>query len=94
MEYYHLMMLIGAGIIYTATNIHAIIAYSINTIKNGTFEDIIAAPLIIIMLLIPMLGSLFSVVVIDMDNKYWKLIFYIGVYLVLIGFIIHFLMNF
>lgn len=94
MEYYHLMILIGWCIIYIATNIYSIIIYGINTIKNGEFIDIIVAPLFIFMLLIPIIGSLFSLIVIDENNKYWQLIFYIGVYLVLIGFIILFLMNF
>ena len=94
MEYYNLMMLIGGGIIYIATNIYAIVTHGINMIKNGTFEDIITTPLIIFVLLIPIIGSLFSVVVIDMDNKYWQITFYIGIYLIIIGFVINFLMNF
>lgn len=94
MEYYNLMMVIGICIVYIATNIYSIVIYVINIIKNGTFSDVIAAPLYIFILLIPIIGSLFSLAVIDEDNKYWQLVFYTGAYLILIGFIINLLMNF
>lgn len=94
MEYYNLMMVIGMCIIYIATNIYSIAIYVVNIIKNGTFSDIIGAPFHIFMLLIPIIGSLFSLAVIDEDNKYWQIVFHIGAYLILIGFIINLLMNF
>lgn len=94
MEYYNLMLLVGCCILYIVTNIYSVIIYIINIIKNGTFSDVIMAPLCIFILLIPVIGTLFSLVVIDMDNKYWQIAFYIGIYLIIIGFVINLLMIF
>lgn len=94
MEYYNLMMLIGCCILYIALNIYPIVTYGIYIIKNFSFDKIIDVPLIICVLLIPIIGSLFSLIIIDETNKYWQIAFYIGSYLIIIGFVINLFMIF
>lgn len=44
-------------------------------------------PFMILMLLIPLIGSLMGATMIE-DNKFFKIIFYISVYLIIIGVVI------
>ena len=87
MEYYSLMMLIGGGILYSILNLYPIILYTIKTIKSRNWEDWVNMPFMILMLLIPFIGSLMGATMIE-DNKFFKMIFYISVYLSIIGFVI------
>ena len=92
MEYYSLMMLIGGGILYSMLNLYPIILYTIKTIKSRNWEDWVNMPFMILMLLIPLIGSLTGATMIE-DNKFFKMIFYISVYLIIIGFVISVINN-
>lgn len=87
MEYYALMIMIGGGILYSMLNLYPIILYTIKTIKSHNWEDWVNMPFMILMLLIPFMGSLIGATMIE-DNKFFKIIFYISVYLIIIGFVI------
>ena len=87
MEYYSLMMLIGGCILYSMLNLYPIILYTIKTIKSHNWEEWVTMPFMILMLLIPFMGSLMGAIMIE-DNKFFKIIFYISVYLIIIGFVI------
>ena len=88
MEYYSLMMLIGGGILYSMLNLYPIILYTIKTIKSHKWEDWVNMPFMILMFLIPFLGSLIGATMIEDFNKFFKIIFYISLYLIIIGFVI------
>lgn len=87
MEYYVLMMLIGGGILYSMLNLYPIILYIIKTIKSHDSEEWVNMPIMILMFLIPMVGSLIGATMIE-DNKFFKIMFYISMYLIIIGFAI------
>ena len=87
MEYYVLMMLIGGGILYSMLNLYPIILYTIKTIKSHDWEDWVNMPFMLLMLLIPFVGSLMGATMIE-DNKFFKIMFYISMYLIIIGFAI------
>ena len=87
MEYYVLMILIGIGILYSMLNLYPIILYIIKTIKSHDWEEWVYMPIMILMLLIPMLGSLMGAAMVK-ETKFIKIIFPISIYLIVIGFII------
>lgn len=88
MKYYHLMMLLGGFILYMLLNIYPIIVYLIKTIRECDIKEIFRIPLEIIILLIPIIGSIYGLLIVDFEKKWYLIIEYIGVYLMLIGFII------
>lgn len=94
MEYYHLMMLLGGFILYMLLNIYPIIVYLIEIIKKRYFKELYNAPFVIINLLIPIIGSIYGLSIVDFENKWYLRVFYIGVYLMLIGFIINLVVAF
>lgn len=88
MKYYHLMMLLGGFILYMLLNIYPIIVYIIKTIRERDIKEIFRMPIEIILLLIPIIGSIYGLLIVDFEKKWYLIIEYIGVYLMLIGFII------
>lgn len=88
MKYYHLMMLLGGFILYMLLNIYPIMVYLIKTIREHDIKEIFRIPLEIIILLIPMIGSVYGLLIVDFEKQWYLIIEYIGVYLMLIGFII------
>lgn len=94
MEYYHLMMLLGGFILYMLLNIYPFIVYLIRIVKKRDFKELITAPLIIMTLLIPIIGSIYGLSMVDFENKYYQIVFYTGVYLLLFGFIINLVVAF
>ena len=92
MEYYALMMLIGGGILYSMLNLYPIILYTIKTIKSHNWEDLVNMPFMILILLIPFMGSLMGATMIEY-NKFFKIIFYISAYIIIIGFVISIINN-
>jgi hypothetical protein len=88
MKYYHLMMLLGGFILYMLLNIYPIIVYIIKTIRERDIKEIFRMPVEIILLLIPIIGSVYGLTIVDYEKKWYLIIEYIGVYLMLIGFII------
>lgn len=88
MKYYHLMMLLGGFILYMLLNIYPIIVYIIKTIRERDIKEIFRMPVEIILLLIPIIGSVYGLLIVDFEKKWYLIIEYIGVYLMLIGFII------
>lgn len=87
MEYYSLMMLIGGCILYCVVNLYSIVLYITKTIKSHDWEVWINMPFMILVLLIPIVGSLIGATMIE-DNKFFKIMIYISMYLIIIGFII------
>lgn len=69
MKYYHLMILIGGIILYTLTNIYPIITYSIKTIRERDIKEIFRMPFEIILLLIPIIGSVYGLTIVDFEKK-------------------------
>lgn len=94
MKYYHLMILIGGIILYMLSNIYPIIVYIIKTIRERDIKEIFRAPFEIILLLIPIIGSIYGLIIVDFEKKWYLIIEYIGVYLMLIGFIITLVVSF
>jgi hypothetical protein len=82
------MMLLGGFILYMLLNIYPIIVYLIKTIRERDIKEIFRMPLEIIILLIPIIGSVYGLLIVDFEKKWYLIIEYIGVYLILIGFII------
>lgn len=93
MKYYHLMMILGGFILYMLLNIYPIIVYIIKTIRERDIKEIFRMPVEIIILLIPILGSVYGLLIVDFEKKWYLIIEYIGVYLMLIGFIITFVVS-
>lgn len=94
MEYYHLMMLLGGFILYMLLNIYPIIVYLIGIIKNRDFKELLIMPFAIIILLIPIFGSIQGLSIVDYENKWYLTVGYIGIYLLLFGFIINLVVAF
>lgn len=94
MEYYHIMMLLGGFILYMLLNIYPIVVYLTEIIKNRDFKELFYAPLAIMTLLIPIFGSIHGLLIVDYENKWYQTVLYIGVYLILIGFIINLVVEF
>lgn len=94
MEYYQFMMLVGLCILYMLLNIYPFIAYLISIVKKRDFKELYNAPFVIINLLIPIIGSIYGLSIVDFENKWYLRVFYIGVYLMLIGFIINLVVAF
>ena len=94
MKYYHLMMLLGGFILYMLLNIYPIIVYIIKTIRERDIKEIFRMPVEIILLLIPIIGSIYGLLIVDFEKKWYLIIEYIGVYLMLIGFIITLVVSF
>lgn len=94
MKYYHLMMLLGGFILYMLLNIYPIIVYLIKTIRERDIKEIFRMPIEIILLLIPIIGSVYGLLIVDFEKKWYLIIEYIGVYLMLIGFIITLVVSF
>lgn len=94
MKYYHLMILIGGIILYMLSNIYPIIVYIIKTIRERDIKEIFRTPFEIILLLIPIIGSIYGLIIVDFEKKWYLIIEYIGVYLMLIGFIITLVVSF
>ena len=88
MKYYHLMIIIGGIILYMLLNIYPIIVYLIKTIRERDVKEIIRIPFEIILLLIPIIGSIYGLIIVDFENKWYLIVEYIGCYLMLIGTII------
>ena len=88
MKYYHLMIIIGGIILYMLLNIYPIIVYLIKTIRERDVKEIIRIPFEIIMLLVPIIGSIYGLIIVDFENKWYLIVGYIGCYLMLIGTII------
>ena len=88
MKYYHLMIIIGACILYMLLNIYPIIVYIIRTIRERDVKEIFRIPFEIIMLLVPIIGSIYGLTIVDFENKWYLIVEYIGCYLMLIGTII------
>lgn len=65
MEYYQIMMLLGGFILYMLLNIYPIIVYIIKTIRERDIKEILIMPFVIIMLLIPMIGSIHGLLIVD-----------------------------
>ena len=82
------MMLSGGFILYMLLNIYPIIVYLIGIIKKRDFKVLLNMPFVIIMLLIPLIGSVVGLTIIDSENKWYQIVCYIGIYLIVIGFII------
>lgn len=82
------MILIGGIILYMLTNIYPIIVYIIRTIKERDVKEIFRMPFEIIMLLIPIIGSIYGLSIVDFEKKWYLIVEYIGCYLILIGMII------
>lgn len=89
MKYYHLMILIGGIILYMLVNIYPIIVYIIRTIRERDIKEIFMMPFEIILLLIPIIGSLYGLTIVDFENKWYIIVDYIGCSLMLIGIIIN-----
>ena len=94
MEYYHLMMLLGGFILYMLLNIYPIIVYLIGIIKKRDFKELLNMPFVIINLLIPIIGSIQGLLIADFENKWYQRVGYIGMYLLLFGFIINLVVAF
>ena len=69
-------------------NIYPIIVYIIRTIRERDAKEIIRIPFEIIMLLVPIIGSIYGLTIVDFENKWYLIVEYIGCYLMLIGTII------
>lgn len=94
MEYYHIMMLLGVFILYLLLNIYPFIVYLIKIVKKRDFKELLIMPFAIIMLLIPIIGSIYGLSIVDFENKWYQRIEYIGIYLLLFGFIINLVVAF
>lgn len=94
MKYYHLMILIGGIILYMLSNIYPIIVYIRKTIRERDIKEIFRMPFEIILLLIPIIGSLYGLTIVDFEKKWYRIVDYIGCYLMLIGFIITLVVSF
>ena len=94
MEYYQIMMLLGGFILYMLLNIYPIIVYLIGIIKERDFKEILIMPLTIIGLLIPIIGSMYGFLIVDFEKKWYLIVECIGVYLIVIGFIINLVVAF
>ena len=94
MKYYHLMIIIGGIILYMLLNIYPIIVYIRKTIRERNMKEIFRIPVEIILLLIPIIGSIYGLIIVDFEKKWYLIIEYIGVYLMLIGFIITLVVSF
>lgn len=94
MKYYHLMIIIGGIILYMLLNIYPIIVYIRKTIRERDIKEIFRIPVEIILLLIPIIGSIYGLIIVDFEKKWYLIIEYIGVYLMLIGFIITLVVSF
>lgn len=81
-------MLLGGFILYILLNIYPIVVYLTEIIKTRDFKELFYAPLAIITLLIPILGSIHGLSIVDFENKWYQRVMYIGMYLLLFGFII------
>lgn len=92
MEYYQIMMLLGGLILYMMLDIYPIIVYLIEIIKKRNFKELLNMPFVIIMLLIPLIGSIFGILIVEylvgFEKKWHLIVGYTGFYLILIGFII------
>ena len=88
------MMILGGFILYTLLNIYPIIVYLIKTIRERDIKEIFRIPVEIILLLIPIIGSVYGLTIVDFEKKWYLIIEYIGVYLMLIGFIITLVVSF
>jgi hypothetical protein len=82
------MIIIGGIILYMLLNIYPIIVYLIKTIRERDVKEIIRIPFEIIMLLVPIIGSIYGLIIVDFENKWYLIVEYIGCYLMLIGTII------
>lgn len=94
MEYYHMMILLGIFILYILLNIYPFIVYLIRIVKKRDFKELFNAPLTIMTLLIPIIGSIYGLSIVDFENKYYQIVFYTGMYLVLLGIIINLVVTF
>lgn len=79
------MMLVGLFILYMLFNIYPFIAYLINIVKRRNLKELLNAPLIIMILLIPIIGSIVGLTIVDIENKWYQIVGYIGIYLTLFG---------
>lgn len=82
------MILIGASILYILLNIYPIITYIIRTIRERDVKEIFRMPFEIIMLLVPIMGSIYGLTIVDFEKKWYLIVEYIGCYLLLFGTII------
>ena len=76
------------------TNIYPIIVYIIKTIRERDIKEIFRMPVEILLLLIPIIGSVYGLTIVDFEKKWYIIVDYIGCYLMLIGFIITLVVSF
>lgn len=83
-------MLLGGFILYMLLNIYPLMSHLIKIIKKRDIKEMLDLPFVIIILLLPIVGTIYGFMIIDFDNKWnWCLmVWYTGIYLLLIGFII------
>jgi hypothetical protein len=94
MEYCHFMILLGIFILYILLNIYPFIVYLIRIVKKRDFKELFNVPLTIMTLLIPIIGSIYGLSIVDFENKYYQIVLYTGMYLVLLGIIIDLVVTF
>lgn len=99
MEYYHIMMLLGGFILYMLLDIYPIIVYLTEIIKKRDFKELLNMPFVIIMLLIPILGSIHGLLIVEYllgfeEKKGHLIVGYTGMYLLLLGMIIDLVVTF
>ena len=94
MKYYHLMLIVGASILYILLNIYPIIIYIIKTIREKDVKEIFRMPFEIIILLIPIIGSVYGLSIVDFEKKWYLIVEYIVCYLMIIGMIITLIVSF
>jgi hypothetical protein len=88
------MILLGIFILYILLNIYPFIVYLTRIVKKRDFKELFNAPLTIMTLLIPIIGSIYGLSIVDFENKWYQRIGYIGIYLLLFGFIINLVVAF
>jgi hypothetical protein len=86
------MIVLGAVILYILLNIYPIIVYLVRTIRERDVKEIFRAPFEIILLLIPIIGSIYGLLIVDFEKKWYLIIGYTGMYFLIVGFIISLLM--
>jgi hypothetical protein len=82
------MIVLGAVILYILLNIYPIIVYLVRTIRERDVKEIFRAPFEIILLLIPIIASIYGLSIVYFEKKWYLIVEYIGCYLILIGAII------
>lgn len=82
------MIVLGVVILYILLNIYPIIVYLVRTVRERDVKEIFRAPFEIMLLLIPIIGSIYGLSIVYFERKWYLIVEYIGCYLILIGAII------